>query len=446
MSLLSKDSPFWDSVVEILDGDMDTIGSGIFCGPEGVILTAAHVVAGQKEIHIRNTKMHTWVVQKICPGDFSQDLALIKTDARNHPYIQLADDDPEKGDEVKVIGHPMGVIHLIESTGSVKSPGSMEDIMILSNSAMPGNSGSPVFNKNNQLVGILTKTSYFTKVKDPDAKRNAFAVSLQNLRKVMEIGQDSKSYHPVSDIASWAGKSPEWNPESNGDEKVINLGRTYLNNSYEDRQTEVATAIFVAEADKGNPAGIRELANLHYSGVGVQKDQKKALEMWKQSANQGDVEAMLRIGMEYHSGENLPLNQREAFKWFRKSAEEGQAQAMGILGAYYLNGWGIDSQDWEKGVKWLRKACELGDPNAQYNLGVCYHHGMGIGKDEDEAYKCFKNAAEHGDANAQTMLGYYYQTGTGVDQDEKEAMNWYKKSALQGDEKAAELIREARYK
>ena len=131
MSLLLKDSPFRESVVEILCGDMETIGSGIFCGPDGLILTAAHVIAGQKEIHIRNAKMQTWVVQQICPGDFTQDLALIKTDARNHPYIQLADDDPEKGDEVKVIGHPLGVIHLIESTGSVRSPGSLEDIMIL---------------------------------------------------------------------------------------------------------------------------------------------------------------------------------------------------------------------------------------------------------------------------------------------------------------------------
>ncbi len=446
MSLLLKDSPFRDSVVEILCGDMETIGSGIFCGPDGLILTAAHVIAGQKEIHIRNAKMQTWVVQQICPGDFTQDLALIKTDARNHPYIQLADDDPEKGDEVKVIGHPLGVIHLIESTGSVRSPGSLEDIMILSNPAMPGNSGSPVFNKENQLVGILTRASCFTNEKNLDSTRNAMAVSLQNLKKTMEFAEDPKGYHPVSDIGAWAVKSPFWNPETVGDEYRILLGRTYLSNSYEERQTEVAKAIFVAEADKGNAEGIRELANLHFSGIGVQKDKKKALELWNQSANQGDVEAMLRIGEEYHSGENLPVNQREAFKWFRKSAEGGQVDAMGYLGVYYLNGWGIDSQDRKEAVKWLRKASELGNAQAESNLGICYHHGTGVGKDADEAYKCFKNAAEHGDANAQTMLGYYYQTGTVVDKDVKEAMNWYKKASLQGDEKATELMREARYR
>ena len=446
MSLLLKDSPFRESVVEILGGDMETIGSGIFCGPDGLILTAAHVIAGQKEIHIRNAKMQTWVVQKICPGDLTQDLALIKTDARNHPYIQLADDDPEKEDEVKVIGHPLGVIHLIESTGSVRSPGSLEDIMILSNPAMPGNSGSPVFNKENQLVGILTRASCFTNEKNLDSTRNAMAVSLQNLKKTMEFAEDPKGYHPVSDIGAWAVKSPFWNPETVGDKHRILLGRTYLSNSYEERQTEVAKAIFVAEADKGNAEGIRELANLHFSGIGVQKDKKKALELWNQSANQGDVEAMLRIGEEYHSGENLPVNQREAFKWFRKSAEGGQVDAMGYLGVYYLNGWGIDSQDRKEAVKWLRKASELGNAQAESNLGICYHHGTGVGKDADEAYKCFKNAAEHGDANAQTMLGYYYQTGTVVDKDVKEAMNWYKKASLQGDEKATELMREVRYR
>ncbi|NBT49766.1 MAG: sel1 repeat family protein, partial [Actinobacteria bacterium] len=133
-----------------------------------------------------------------------------------------------------------------------------------------------------------------------------------------------------------------------GDEYRILLGRTYLSDSYEERQTEAARAIFVAEANKGNAEGIRELANLHFSGVGVQKNKKKALELWKQSANQGDVEAMCRIGAEYHNGENLPSNQREAFKWFRKSAEGGQVDAMGYLGVYYLNGWGIDSQESEK--------------------------------------------------------------------------------------------------
>jgi TPR repeat protein len=404
------------------------------------------VVAGKKDIHIRDGKMQTWVAQKICPGDFTQDLALIKTDARNHPYIELADDDPEKGNKVKVVGHPMGVIHLIESTGSVKSPGSLEDIMILNNPAMPGNSGSPVFNKENQLVGILTRTSYFTKVKDSDVTQNAQAVSLQNLRKIIDSGKDSNSYHPISDIGSWAVKSPQWNPDSSGNEKIVNLGKTYLSDSYEERQTEAARAIFVAEADKGNAEGIRELAKLHFSGVGVQKDKKKALEMMKQAADQGDVDAMRTIGAEYHTGENLPMNQREAFKWFRKSAEGGQVDAMGYLGVYYLNGWGIDSQDRKEAVKWLRKASELGNTQAEYNLGICYHHGMGVGKDADEAYKCFKNSAEHGDAKAQTMLGYYYQTGTVVDKDVKEAMNWYKKASLQGDEKATELMREARYR
>jgi len=446
MSLLAEDSPFRESVVEILNGNMDTIGSGIFCGPEGLVLTAAHVAAGQKEIRIRDARMQTWLTQEICPGDFTQDLALLKTNARNQPYIEPADDTPEKEEEVKVAGHPMGVINLVESIGSVKTPGSFEEAMILSIPALPGNSGSPVFNKDNRLIGILTGTSYLLKVQDHGPPLNTTAVSLQNLKKIIESVRDSRSFHPVSDISSWAVKSPRWNPEAINNETIVNLGRAYLNDSYEDKQSDAARAIFVAQAEKGSASAIRELGNLYYGGVGVEKDQGKALEMWKQSANQGNVEAMLRIGLEYHSGETSPSNQREAFKWFRKSAEGGQAQAMGILGSYYLNGLGIDSQDWKEGMKWLRKASELGDVNAQYNLGICYHHGKGIGKDRDEAYKCFKNLAEQGYARAQTMLGYYYQTGTVVDKDEKEAMNWYKKASLQGDEKATELMREARYR
>ena len=110
MGLISLRTSLQDSILEVLDDNLQSLGSGVFCSSDGWVLTAAHVVAGQKSLQVRNDRLQAWVVEQVCPGDFEQDLVLLKTSARDQEAVDLAAQPPKVGEEVQMIGHPLGYL------------------------------------------------------------------------------------------------------------------------------------------------------------------------------------------------------------------------------------------------------------------------------------------------------------------------------------------------
>ena len=169
----------------------------------------------------------------------------------------------------------------------------------------------------------------------------------------------------------------------------------------------------------------------YYNGDGVAQDYAKAIEWFRQAAEQGYAAAQNKLGECYYTGTEVKKNYKQAARWFCKAAEQGNATAQYNLAYCYINGQGV-TKDYAQAVSWYRKAAEQGHAKAQNNLGTCYYNGLGVTKDYTQAVNWYRKAAEQGNASAQCNLGYCYQCGQGVTKDYAQAVNWYRKAAEQG--------------
>ena len=169
----------------------------------------------------------------------------------------------------------------------------------------------------------------------------------------------------------------------------------------------------------------------YYNGDGVAQDYAKAIEWFRQAAEQGYAAAQNKLGECYYTGTEVKKNYKQAARWFCKAAEQGNATAQYNLAYCYINGQGV-TKDYAQAVSWYRKAAEQGHAKAQNNLATCYYNGLGVTKDYTQAVNWYRKAAEQGNASAQCNLGYCYQYGQGVTKDYAQAVNWYRKAAEQG--------------
>jgi serine protease Do len=141
-----------------------SIGTGVIISPDGLILTAAHVVDGADKIRIilKDERKRT---AHIIASVGTADLALIQIDdpPEELPFVPLGDSDKiDIGEQVFVIGTPYGLEHSL-TVGYLSGRRIMKntpfgDIEFLQTDAAinQGNSGGPLFNRKGELMGIVS--------------------------------------------------------------------------------------------------------------------------------------------------------------------------------------------------------------------------------------------------------------------------------------------------
>ena len=142
------------------------IGSGIIISPDGYIVTNNHVVDGA--VNVKVTMNDRRVMDaKVIGTDKLTDLAVIKIDGHDLPYLQWGDSSTLKpGQTVLAFGSPFGYFQDSVTRGIVsavnrqnpysddaRKPGGF----IQTDAAInPGNSGGALVNAHGELVGINT--------------------------------------------------------------------------------------------------------------------------------------------------------------------------------------------------------------------------------------------------------------------------------------------------
>jgi serine protease Do len=134
-------------------------GSGFIVSSDGYILTNAHVVADASEVTVRMTDRREYPA-KVVGVDERTDVAVLKIDAKNLPFVSFGNPESLKvGEWVVAIGSPFGfensVTAGIVSAKSRSLPGDAYTPFIQTDVAVnPGNSGGPLFNLKGEVVGI----------------------------------------------------------------------------------------------------------------------------------------------------------------------------------------------------------------------------------------------------------------------------------------------------
>ena len=223
-------------------------------------------------------------------------------------------------------------------------------------------------------------------------------------------------------------------------ETLYNIGRRYYNDDGVAQNYAKAIEWFRQAAEQGYAAAQSAIGLCHYYGRGVTQDYTQAVVWYRKAAEQGNATAQYNLGVCYESGQGVTKDNAQAVYLFRQAAEQGYASAQNDLGYCYQYGLGV-TKDYAQAVNWYRKAAEQGYASAQYNLGVCYTSGQGVTKDYAQAANWYRKAAEQGNAAAQNNLGYCYKNGLGVTKDYAQAANWYRKAAEQGNTYAKEALK-----
>lgn len=164
------------------------LGSGVIVSKDGYILTNNHVVDGADTIRVSLNDGREFTA-KVIGRDPKTDVAVVKVDAKNLPFITIADSDKiEIGDLCLAIGNPFGIGQTVTmGIISAKSRGigggdTYEDFIQTDAAINPGNSGGALVDAEGRLIGIntaiLSRSGGYQGI--------GFAVPINMARSVME--------------------------------------------------------------------------------------------------------------------------------------------------------------------------------------------------------------------------------------------------------------------
>jgi len=170
--LLPEGSPFEDFFDDLDRGPgqgpgarrSSALGSGFVISADGYIVTNNHVIEGADEILIEfYPGGEPGVPAELIGTDPNTDIAVLKVDLENLPYVEFGDSNAEGarvGDWVMAVGNPLGqgfsVSAGIVSARNRSLQGTYDDYIQTDAAINRGNSGGPLFNMDGQVVGVNT--------------------------------------------------------------------------------------------------------------------------------------------------------------------------------------------------------------------------------------------------------------------------------------------------
>lgn len=140
------------------------LGSGVIVSADGTILTNNHVVEGAEKLTVLLSDNKSFEA-KLVGADRLSDLAVLKIEAQNMPFLTLGNSDTVRvGDIVLAIGNPLGIGQSV-TAGIISAKGRRTGLSYGNNDAFEdflqtdapinrGNSGGALVNLNGELIGI----------------------------------------------------------------------------------------------------------------------------------------------------------------------------------------------------------------------------------------------------------------------------------------------------
>ncbi|HMR92579.1 MAG TPA: serine protease [Chitinophagaceae bacterium] len=170
-------------------------GTGFLIDAHGLMITNAHVVKNSRNFFVQNAKGDQFraIVLKL---DVNRDVAIIKIDDDNFkPFASLPygirKGSSDIAEQVFTLGYPRNEIVYGEGYLSARTGFDGDTLSCqISVDANPGNSGGPVFNKNGEVIGILSARATGT-------QGAVFAVQSKYIFQALEELKNNQIYKGV---------------------------------------------------------------------------------------------------------------------------------------------------------------------------------------------------------------------------------------------------------
>lgn len=169
-------------------------GSGFIISPDGYVFTCSHVVSDPDADYTVIIDPQKKYPAKVLAKDQLVDVAILKIDGKDFPYLECGDSDKTLlGETVVAIGNPLGEFEDTLSAGiisglsrSITAHGGMASKttslrgLIQTDAAInPGNSGGPLVDMEGKVIGINTAVA-------AGAQNIGFAIPINYATKVLE--------------------------------------------------------------------------------------------------------------------------------------------------------------------------------------------------------------------------------------------------------------------
>lgn len=143
-------------------------GSGFFISTDGYLVTNNHIVENAETVTVKTLEGEIYKA-KVVGTDPLSDVALVKVDEKNLPFVGLGDSTQcRPGEWVLAIGNPLSFEHtvtagIISAKGRQLFGGPRYQNFIQTDAAInPGNSGGPLVNMQGDVIGINSMISTTT--------------------------------------------------------------------------------------------------------------------------------------------------------------------------------------------------------------------------------------------------------------------------------------------
>ncbi len=166
-------------------------GSGVIVSKDGYIVTNNHVIDNAEKIQVSLNSGEEYEA-KVVGTDPTTDIALIKIDARDLPFLTFSNSDQVKiGEWVLAVGNPFNLTSTVtagiisaksRSIGIIPGRAAIESFIQTDAAVNPGNSGGALVNTGGELIGINSAISTHT----GSFEGYSFAVPSNIVKKVVE--------------------------------------------------------------------------------------------------------------------------------------------------------------------------------------------------------------------------------------------------------------------
>lgn len=227
-------------------------------------------------------------------------------------------------------------------------------------------------------------------------------------------------------------------PDSADAEALYRDGLAYENGTGRPMNAAQASVYYQKASDQGHVAAKARLARFLNYGLGVRRDEKKALALAEDAAKKGDpIAANLAAVILRGKRQDGPEVVR-AVAYLEGAAQGGSPLAMLNLADHLRFGRGM-AKDASRAEDLDRRAFALwqadaaaGNTEAHYWLGLCFEGGRGTTRDLQAAFREYQAAAKVGHPRSLLALALCYNFGYGVTADSNEAISYYQKAVDAG--------------
>lgn len=169
-------------------------GSGFIISKDGYVLTCSHVVSDSDADYTVIIDPYKKYPAKVLARDPLVDVAVLKIDGKDFPYLECGDSEKAcLGETVVAIGNPLGEFEdtlsagiisglsrsITAQTGLALKTTSLRGLIQTDAAINPGNSGGPLVNMDGKAVGINTAIA-------AGAQNIGFAIPINYALKVLE--------------------------------------------------------------------------------------------------------------------------------------------------------------------------------------------------------------------------------------------------------------------